>query len=55
MFLEYNWLVKHNSEVNWNNGIIKFTRCSRTCKTNHQDISFTSNRRTQATEKDKEQ
>ena len=46
MFLGYSWLVKHNPEVDWNKGTIKFTRCSRTCKMNHQDISFTSNRRT---------
>ena len=55
MFLGYDWLVKHNPEVNWNKEIIKFTRCPRTCKTNHQDILFTSNRRTQTMEKDKEQ
>jgi len=55
MFLGYNWLVKHNLEVDWNKGTIKFTRCPRICKINHQDILFTSNRRTQAMEKDKEQ
>ena len=55
MFLGYDWLVKHNPEVNWNKETIKFTRCPRTCKMNHQDILFTSNRRTQTTEKDKEQ
>jgi len=27
IFLGYDWLVKHNLEVNWRNGIIKFTRC----------------------------
>ena len=35
MFLGYDWLVKHNPEVNWNKGTIKFTRCPRTCKMNH--------------------
>jgi len=55
MFLGYDWLVKHNPEVDWNKGTIKFTRCPRTCKMNHQDISFTSNRRIQAMEKDKKQ
>ena len=55
MFLEYDWLVKHKPEVDWNKETIKFTRCPKTCKINHQDISFTSNRRTQAMEKDKEQ
>jgi len=49
MFLGYDWLVKHNPEVDWNKGIIKFTRFPRTCKMNHQNILFTSNRRTQAT------
>ena len=55
IFLGYNWLVKHNPEVDWNKRTIKFTRCPRTCKMNHQDILFTSNRRTQVMEKDKEQ
>ena len=32
MFLGYNWLVKHNPEVNWKNGTIKFTRCLESCK-----------------------
>ena len=27
MFLGHDWLVKHNPEVNWKNGTIKFTRC----------------------------
>jgi len=27
MFLGHNWLVKHNIEVNWKNGTIRFTRC----------------------------
>jgi len=48
-------LVKHNPEVDQNKETIKFTRCPKTCKMNHQDISFISNRRTQATERDKEQ
>ena len=57
MFLEYNWLVKYNLEVNWSTGIIWFTRCLRTCKTRHQDILFTSKYwRIQAKDKqDKEQ
>ena len=37
----------------WHGHVLRI--CPRTCKRNHQDISFTSNRRTQATEKDKEQ
>ena len=51
MFLGYDWLVKHNSEVDWNKGTMKFTRCPRMCKINYQDISFIpKNWRTQTTE-----
>jgi len=49
MFLGHDWLVKHNLEVNWKNGIIKFTRCPESCKMKHQDIEFKT-RRTQTTE-----
>ena len=49
MFLGHNWLVKHNPEVNWKNGIIKFTRCSESYTIKHQDIRFKT-RKTQATE-----
>jgi len=35
MFLGYDWLVKHNPEVNWKNEIIKFTRCPESCKIKH--------------------
>jgi len=49
MFLGHNWLVKHNPEVNWKNGTIKFTRCPGSCKMKHQDIKFKT-RRTQAIE-----
>ena len=38
MFLEHNWLVKHNLEVNWNMGTIWFMRCLKTCRIQHQDI-----------------
>jgi len=38
MFLGHNWLVKHNPEVNWKNGIIKFTRCLGNCTMKHKDI-----------------
>jgi len=38
MFLGYDWLVKHNPEVNWKNGIIKFTRCLGNCTMKHEDI-----------------
>jgi len=49
IFLGHNWLVKHNPEVNWKSGIIKFTRCLGSCKMKHQNIKFRS-RRTQAME-----
>jgi len=38
MFLEHNWLVKHNPEVNWRNGTIKFMRCPGNCTMTHKDI-----------------
>ena len=46
MFLEHDWLVKHNSKVNWKNGTIKFTRCPGSYTMKHQDIRFKT-RRTQ--------
>ena len=49
IFLGHDWLVKHNSEVNWKNGIIKFIRCPESCTIKHQDIRFKT-RRTKATE-----
>ena len=48
MFLGHDWLVKHNPEVNWKTGKIKFTRCLGSCTMKHQDIRFET-RRTQAT------
>jgi len=35
MFLGHNWLVKHNPEVNWRNGMIKFMRFPGSCKIKH--------------------
>ena len=40
MFLRYDWLVKHNPEVNWKEGKIQFIRCLRSYKIKHQDIEF---------------
>ena len=40
MFLGHDWLVKHNLEVNWKNGTIKFTRCPENCTITHKDIQF---------------
>ena len=42
MFLGYDWLVKHNPEVNWKNRTIKFTRCPGNCTMTHKDIRFNS-------------
>jgi len=47
MFLGYNWLVKHNPEVNWKNSTIRFTRCLGQCTMKHKDIRFKT-RRTKA-------
>jgi len=44
MFLGHDWLIKHNSEVNWKNRTIKFTRCPGSCKIKYQDIEFRSRR-----------
>jgi len=44
MFLGYDWLVKHNPEVNWKNGIIKFTRCPGSCTMKYEDIRFKTRR-----------
>ena len=49
MFLGHNWFVKYNSEVNWRNEMILFTRCPGSCKIKHQDIEFKT-KRTQAME-----
>ena len=48
MFLGHDWLVKHNSEVNWKNSIIRFTRCPGNCTMKHKDIRFNT-RKTKAT------
>ena len=56
MFLEYDQLVEHNSEVNWNKETIWFTRCPKESKIQYQDISFKSRTRriTPVKEMDKE-
>ena len=56
MFLGHDWLVKHNLEVNWKNGTIKFTRCLGNCTIKHEDIQFNSRRtKTMETTDNKEQ
>ena len=52
MFLGHDWLVKHNPEVNWKNGTIKFMRCPDNCTMTHKDIQFNS-RQTKETVTDK--
>ena len=47
MFLDHDWLVKHNPEVNWKNNTIKFTKCPGSCTMKHKDIRFKT-RRTKA-------
>ena len=49
MFLGYDWLVKHNLEINWKNGTIRFTRYLGSCMMKHEDIRFKT-RRTKAIE-----
>jgi len=44
IFLGHDWLVKHNPEVNWKNGTIKFTRCPEGCTMKHEDIRFKTKR-----------
>jgi len=44
MFLRHDWLVKHNPEVNWRNGTIKFTRCPGNCTMTYKDIRSNSRR-----------
>jgi len=53
MFLGHDWLVKHNSEVNWKNGTIRFTRYSGQCTMKHKDIRFKT-RRTKAMDNTKQ-
>jgi len=44
MFLGHDWLVKHNLEVNWKNGTIRFTRYLEQCTMKHKDIRFKTRR-----------
>ena len=52
MFLGHDWLVKHNLEVNWKNGTIKFTRCPGNCMMKHEDIQFKTRRTKEMETKD---
>ena len=44
IFLGHDWLIKHNPEVNWKNGTIKFTRYPGNCTMKHEDIRFKTRR-----------
>jgi len=55
MFLGHDWLVKHNPEVNWKNGTIKFTRCPGNCTMTHKDIRFNSRRTKDMETKDQQE
>jgi len=41
LFLEHDWLVEHNPEVDWKEEVIQFTRYPEHCKTEHKSIRFT--------------
>jgi len=41
LFLGHDWLVEHNPEVDWKEGVIWFTRCPGHYKTEHKAIWFT--------------
>jgi len=41
LFLGHDWLVEHNLEVNWKEGVIQFIRCPGYCKMKHESIWFT--------------
>ena len=41
LFLEHDWLVEHNPEVDWKERVIWFTRCPEHCKIEHKSIWFT--------------
>ena len=49
IFWRHDWLVKHNLEINWKNGTIKFMRYPGSYIMKHKDIRFKT-RRTKAME-----
>ncbi|KXN85047.1 hypothetical protein AN958_11753, partial [Leucoagaricus sp. SymC.cos] len=38
IFLGHDWLVHHNPEIDWKEGIIKFTRCPPSCDIPHRNL-----------------
>ena len=54
LFLGHDWLVEHNPEVDWKEGVIWFIRCPGHCKTEHESIQFTPWSRRLLSKKEKE-
>jgi len=44
IFLGYDWLEKHNPEIDWKKGTINFTRCPRNCHLAGQTTTFNNRR-----------
>ena len=40
IFLGYDWLEKHNPEIDWKKGTINFTRCPKDCHLAGQTATF---------------
>lgn len=40
VFLGYDWLVKHNPEIDWEHQEVKFSRCPNNCTIPHETIHF---------------
>ena len=40
LFLGHDWLVEHNPEVDWKEGVIQFTKYPEHFKTEHESIQF---------------
>ena len=38
IFLGYDWLTKHNSEIDWEQGTVSFTKCSDSCSMSFEEI-----------------
>ena len=38
IFLGYDWLTKHNPEINWGQGTVSFTKCSDSCFMSFKEI-----------------
>ena len=38
IFLRYDWLTKHNPEIDWGQGTVSFTRCPDSCSMSFEEI-----------------